>query len=107
MPQPLCALLENLTSDRLKAYRSVLTADKKATCKADIAKVITAALQQKVPELWQQLDDLEKMAVSEAGHSDNGALDKERFRAKYGRLPKHYRWTGMYNEKPPAFAFFF
>src|SRR5690348_1715753 len=38
-------------------------------------------------ETWAKLAPLEQAAAAETAWSDDGRLDRERFRAKYGRLP--------------------
>lgn len=93
--------LESQTVDQLKKRLALLRTSEKPTRKAEIIDAIRRhLLSERCADYWQELDELERQAVSETVHSWNGSFDAARFRAKYGRLPKAFqRQATMYGRK--------
>ncbi len=56
-------------------------------------------------DLWQILDESQKLAVQEAVHDEAGLVHAEVFRAKYGNLAGYFANTGSEHASP--FTFFF
>ena len=80
--------LERITVDDLKKLKALLSDTRKSTLKADIVAVIKEHLQgQSLRKLWAQLDDLQKAAVAEIIHGQDGNYYADIFRAKYGQDP--------------------
>lgn len=94
------AALEVFTVERLKQLLNLLPGVSKATRKADLITVIEGQLLgEGLQQLWEQLDDTQRLAVAEALYSQDGSFNADRFQAKYGVLPtfgirdESYRWT--------------
>src|SRR4051812_4244163 len=66
-----------------------LVAPEPPTRKGDLVPFLADALarEEVVRRLYEALDDAGRAAVQEATHDPAGRVDRERFRAKYGRLP--------------------
>lgn len=82
-------MLGMLNVEHLKAMMQWLSPPKPwPTRKADLVEAVEGALHgESLRRIWDGLDDLEKLAVSEALHGDWG-YDRARFAAKYGAQPK-------------------
>jgi hypothetical protein len=106
MTVSLSTALYSLTNDRLNAYAALLTSEKKPTLKAELVKLIERQLTASLNELWNQLDEIDKLAVSETLYSSDGEFDTVRFKAKHGKLPAAVGWYGGYREKPPLLRLF-
>src|SRR4051794_41536805 len=67
----------------------LLVAPEPPTRKLDLVPLLTDAMgrEEVVRKLYEALDDTARAAVQEATHDVVGRVDRERFRAKYGRLP--------------------
>jgi len=66
-----------------------LVAPEPPTRKLDLVPLLADAMgrEEVVRKLYEALDDTARAAVQEATHDPVGRVDRERFRAKYGRLP--------------------
>src|SRR3954464_9209329 len=66
-----------------------LVAPEPPTRQGDLVPLLAAAMGrgEGVRKLYEALDDTARAAVQEATHDPAGRVDRERFRAKYGRLP--------------------
>ena len=82
-------MLGMLNSESLKAMVQWLSPPKpRPRRKADLVETIESALHgESLRRIWNGLDDLEKLAVSEELYGERG-YDRERFAAKYGAQPK-------------------
>jgi hypothetical protein len=103
------AALDLLTVDKLKKLLSLLPGDLKATRKADLVEVIERHLHgEKLKELWEKLDETQRLAVAETMYSAEGVFDAARFQAKYGTLPvfgtRKEGWS--YGETPSLLRLF-
>src|SRR4051795_7165570 len=67
----------------------LLVAPDPPTRKLDHVPLLADAMgrEEVVRKLYEALDDTARAAVQEATHDVVGRVDRERFRAKYGRLP--------------------
>jgi len=83
------ATLDGRNADELKKLVALFPGVKlKAPRKAELIEAIERfLLGGEAVNLWTQLKPLEQSAVAEAVHSDDGTLDEDAFRAKYGALP--------------------
>lgn len=98
--------LYNLTNDKLNAYAALVTSGKKPTRKDDLVPFVEKNLKSKLKDLWDQLDELDKTAVSETLYSDDLTFDTTKFEAKYGRLPSGVDWSGGFRSSPPLLRVF-
>ena len=58
------------------------------TRKADMIAAIESHLAgDRLRKLWEALDEMQRLAVSEALHTSLGVFDRHRFKAKYNGLP--------------------
>lgn len=81
------ALSEYMNADELKQLAKH-TKQKIPTRKADIAAVIMRHLDgERLEQVWQSLDELQRVAVAEVVHSSSTEFLADRFHAKYGRDP--------------------
>jgi len=79
--------LEGIIVDDLKKLKALLPDPRKLTRKADLVDGIRSQLQgQGLRKIWEQLDNLQKAAVAEVIHGEDGYYFPEIFRAKYGEL---------------------
>jgi hypothetical protein len=77
--------LEAIIVDDLKKLKALLPDPRKLTRKADLVDGIRSQLLgENLRKLWAQLDDLQKAAVAEVIHGEDGYYFHEIFRAKYG-----------------------
>lgn len=102
------ALFEFMNVDDLKRLAG-LTKARLPTRKADLAAVIVQHLEgERLREVWQGLDELQRAAIAEVVHSDSPQFNADRFRAKYGQdanwgaTDKH-----AWDRKPSGLCFFF
>jgi len=74
--------------------------------KTDMVKAIRGRLAGSVlRELWERLDETQKLAVAETIHGSDTHFNADRFRAKYGVLPKGFDPANA--EKVSLLRFFF
>jgi hypothetical protein len=107
--------LDSLNVDELKKLASVICPGQKLTRKADLISSLsdTLANVDVLRQLWEQLDDTQKMAVSEGVYSARRAIDPTKFKAKYGQLPDMgardwgFRYGRNPHSPPPILRFFF
>lgn len=79
--------LNLLTVDDLKSLLSLLPVKKKPTKKGELVTLVKQYLQgEKLKEIWNQLDDLQQKAVSEALYT-YGVFKPNQFKPKYKSLP--------------------
>src|SRR4051794_16191245 len=80
-----------------------LVAPEPPTRKGDLIPFLADAMgrDEVVRKLYEALDDTARAAVQEATHDAAGRVDRERFRAKYGRLPD----SGMAKDPTPLRLF--
>ncbi|HXB69367.1 MAG TPA: helicase-associated domain-containing protein [Candidatus Acidoferrales bacterium] len=100
--------LDSMTVDELKKL-AALTGQKVPGRKEDIAALIVQHLAgERLREVWEGLDELQRAAVAEAVHSSSPQFEAGLFRAKYGRDPDRGS-GGEYrsSRKPSALCFFF
>ncbi len=77
--------LEGIIVEDLKKLKALLPDPRKLTRKADLVDGIRSQLQgQGLRKIWEQLDDLQKAAVAEVIHGEDGYYFPEIFSAKYG-----------------------
>lgn len=98
------SVLNGLTTDRLRAFAKLLTAERKPTQKDELVRFVEKHLLLNVIRLWNELDTLDKNAISETLHSPSTIFDPQRFKAKYGRLPFGINWTSSRSEPPMLFV---
>ena len=80
--------LNLLTVVRLKALLDLLSGTNRPTRKAEIIAVLRRRLTGKsLQRLWHELDEPQRLAVSETLYGPDGAFAETRFRAKYGVMP--------------------
>ncbi len=96
--------LNLLTVDRLKELLDLLSGTSRPTRKAEIIAVLRRRLTGKsLQNLWHELDETQRLAVSETLYGPDGAFAETRFRAKYGVMPAfdtHARRRGYRAAKP-------
>ena len=77
--------LEGIIVDDLKKLKALLPDSRKLTRKADLVDGIKSQLLgENLRNLWAKLDDLQKAAVAEVIHGEDGIYFPEIFSAKYG-----------------------
>ena len=77
--------LEGMIVDDLKKLKALLPDPRKLTRKADLVDGIKSQLQgENLRKVWAKLDDLQKAAVAEVIHGEDGLYYPEIFSAKYG-----------------------
>src|SRR3954447_25776308 len=79
---------QRLNLDELRPLGALVGPDP-PTRKGDLVPLLAEAMAREdvVRTLYEALDDTGRAAVQEAAHDPAGRVDRERFRAKYGRLP--------------------
>ena len=107
-PRLLSEFLNNYTVPMLKQLAGLLESNS-PTRKADIIAVIRRHLEDtnRLRQLWDELDKLQRAAVSEVVHSHSNDFDSAGFRAKYGDDPdwgKFSRYGGV--EEPSLLHLF-
>ena len=101
--------LNNYNVEQLKSLLPLLPTQEQPTRKAELVEAVFRCLEGNgLRNLWEQLDSVQQAAISETVHSSNFQFERERFKAKYGELPKFGTW-GNYgrNNKPTLLRFFF
>ena len=85
----LAGALQSLTSDVLRAMMKRLSTPKpRPTRKAEMVEAVERRLSgEALRRLWDELDENQKVAVSEVLYSVDGGFNPGRFEAKYGALP--------------------
>jgi hypothetical protein len=79
--------LEGIIVDDLKKLKALLPDPRKLTRKADLVDGIRSQLLgDNLRKVWAKLDDIQKAAVAEVIHGEDGYYLPEIFRAKYGEL---------------------
>ncbi len=87
-PLTLVEALQNQTVDTLRPMMALLSVPKpRPTRKADMVEMVHQRLEEGLRDIWELLDDIERLAVREAVHG-NGLFDGARFHARYGASPK-------------------
>jgi hypothetical protein len=77
--------LEGIIVDDLKKLKALLPDPRKLTRKADLVDGIKSQLRgENLRKVWAKLDDLQKAAVAEVIHGEDGIYFPEIFSAKYG-----------------------
>ncbi len=67
---------------------AALIVDRPPTRQVELVAVILGAMAgDSALKLWERLGGVDRQAVAEAVHSPQGFLDRDRFMAKYGRMP--------------------
>ena len=80
--------LDLLTIDQLKPLVALLPTQERPTRKGDLVELVEQHLAGKrLRALWEQLDNIQKLAVAETIYADESVFDPARFRARYGELP--------------------
>jgi len=80
--------LEVLTVDQLKPLVALLPTKERPTRKGDLVELVEQHLSgERLRELWEQLDEKQKLAVAETIYSAAGVFNAHRFSARYGELP--------------------
>ena len=71
------------------------------TRKADMATAIMGYLAgERLSDVWQDLDDTQRLAVAEALYDPDRRFHEDRFHAKYGKLPKGFNDLGHHQSSP-------
>jgi hypothetical protein len=82
------ALARN-TVDELKALAALLPEVARAGRKDELMAAILSHLDgAALRSLWDRLDEMQRLAVAESLYTPGGLFDSQRFRAKYGALPR-------------------
>lgn len=91
-----------LPGDDLRAMTRLLPMAKPyPTRKADMATAILGHLAgERLREVWEDLDETQRLAVAEALYDDDRRFRQDRFRAKYGKLPKGFNDVGYRQSSP-------
>jgi hypothetical protein len=80
-----------LTTNELKQRRSLTLIGDRSTRKSDMVEAIAGyLLTGDLGLVWERLSELEISAIAEAVHHWGGSFDPVRFRARYGKIPKHF-----------------
>lgn len=80
--------LGRLTVDDLKKHLALLPTAEKPTRKLELVAEIASYVEgDALRRLWEQLDGMQRKAVSEVVHSPDGLFHAERFQARYGGQP--------------------
>ena len=103
--------LSQRTVDYLKKLLNLLPVDNKPTRKADLVKAIAVHLHgKKLRAVWENLDSLQQLAVSEAAFSEHGQFQPDQFQAKYRSQPnwgEGSKYVYGYIDKPSHLGLFF
>ena len=88
-PGTISEALSLLSADVLRPMMGLLSMAKPLpTRKADMVAAIESHLAgDRLRKLWEALDEMQQLAVSEALHTSLGVFDRHRFKAKYNGLP--------------------
>jgi hypothetical protein len=92
-----------LTTNELKQRRSLTLIGDRSTRKSDMVEAIAGyLLTGDLGLVWERLSELEISAIAEAVHHWGGSFDPVRFRARYGKIPKHFAPQASYFGAPKA-----
>ena len=100
--------LEGIIVDDLKKLKALLPDPRKLTRKADLVDGIRSQLLgENLRKVWLKLDDLQKAAVAEVIHGEDGYYFPDIFRAKYGE-PANFGTIDRYgtNREPSLLCLF-
>ncbi|MCC3410801.1 MULTISPECIES: hypothetical protein [unclassified Microcoleus] len=100
--------LEGIIVDDLKKLKALLPDPRKLTRKADLVDGIRSQLLgENLRKVWAKLDNLQKAAVSEVIHGEDGIYFPEIFSAKYGE-PANFGTSDRYgtNREPSLLCLF-
>ncbi|TAE39527.1 MAG: hypothetical protein EAZ90_22770 [Oscillatoriales cyanobacterium] len=100
--------LEGIIVDDLKKLKALLPDPRKLTRKADLVDGIRSQLLgENLRKVWAKLDDLQKAAVAEVIHGEDGIYFPEIFSAKYGE-PANFGTSDRYgtNREPSLLCLF-
>jgi Helicase conserved C-terminal domain len=101
--------LDVLTIDQLKPLVALLPTKERPTRKGELVALVEHYLSgARLRELWEQLDEKQKLAVAETLYDEKGVFNAHRFRAKYGALPVFgtKKDKGGYGEIPSLLRLF-
>ena len=99
------ALLLSNAEDLKRLMNTLPVPRPRPTRKADMAKAIEGYLHgSSLRTIWETLGEHQQLAVRETLHGFGGEFDPERFKAKYGKLPKDYE--GSSSSQPSPLNFF-
>ncbi|MGH9769373.1 MAG: hypothetical protein ACREAB_18265 [Blastocatellia bacterium] len=100
--------LDQMKVDQLKQLSYLLPAKERPTRKEDLQDLIERHLTsgERLRELWDHLDEKQKLAVAETIYSSDGAFNAARFQAKYGELPVFGVKKDSWSETPSALRLF-
>ena len=105
-PSTVVEALQLSNAEDLRRLMNTLPVPKpRPTRKADMAKAIEGYLHgSSLRTIWETLGEHQQLAVRETLHGFGGEFDPERFKAKYGKLPKDYE--GGSSSQPSPLNFF-
>ena len=105
-PSTVVEALQLSNAEDLRRLMNTLPVPKpRPTRKADMAKAIEGYLHgSSLRTIWETLGEHQQLAVRETLHGFGGEFDPERFKAKYGKLPKDYE--GSSSSQPSPLYFF-
>ncbi|MBS2009888.1 MAG: hypothetical protein JST01_22755 [Cyanobacteria bacterium SZAS TMP-1] len=106
MNRTLQQAVDKFTLEQLKNIAKFFTSDKLPTKKVELADLVAVLIRKHLSTLWDKLDATEKAAVAETLYSNNGLLDTQSFKAKYGKLPASLRRSDGYGRMPPLESLF-
>ena len=91
-----------LRGEDLRAMTKLLPIAKPLpTRKADMATAIMGHLAgERLSDVWEDLDETQRLAVAEALYDLDRRFHQDRFRAKYGKLPKGLNDLGYHQSSP-------
>ena len=91
-----------LRGEDLRAMTKLLPIAKPLpTRKADMATAIMGHLAgERLSDVWEDLDETQRLAVAEALYDLDRRFREDRFRAKYGKLPKGLNDLGYHQSSP-------
>lgn len=100
--------IDQMKVDQLKQLSYLLPTKERLTRKEDLQGLIERHLisDERLRELWDQLDEKQKLAVAETIYSADGLFSAVRFQAKYGELPVFGKGKDGWNETPSALRLF-
>jgi len=101
--------LNNLTVDQLKLRLKLITKAPKLIRKQEIISFLSnELLSNNLNHYWERLSDLEQKAVSEAIYSyEDGAFNRNKFIAKYEKLPTYFSSNSRSGQQCALSLFFY
>lgn len=106
MPLLLKDALDAMNVDQLKHYLFLISGERIQMRKADLVETVAQKFKHELPQLFLQLDPCERMAVGEAVNSEDGVVDRLRFKAKYGKFPDGLDQYPSRHHDPPLIKLF-